>query len=81
MAGILKGAELGCDALVTGTCWNQVQTEIGQRYRDEFKRIRDDLTISLVECSHYASEAIVMRTDVVELCKRLDLAVRVYPAG
>jgi putative NIF3 family GTP cyclohydrolase 1 type 2 len=79
VAGILKATELGCDVLVTGTYWNQVQTEIGQRYRDEFASVRDDLTISLVECSHYASEAIVMHTDMVDLCERLGLACEFIP--
>ena len=49
--------------------WNQVQNEIGQRYRDEFESIRDSLTIGLIECSHYASEAVVMRVDMVDLCR------------
>lgn len=71
--GILLATELGCDVLVTGTYWNQVQTEIGQRYRDEFERIRDGLEISLVECSHYASEAVVMRMDMVSLIKGLGI--------
>ena len=77
--GIQQAAELGCDVLVTGTYWNQVQTEIGQRYRDEFEGIRDGLAISLVECSHYASEAVVMRTDVVALCERFGLACEFVP--
>jgi hypothetical protein len=54
--------------LVTGTYWNQVQTEIGRWYRREFAAIRDSLRISLIECSHYASEAVVMREDMIELC-------------
>ncbi len=66
--GIRKVEALGCDALVTGTYYNQVQTEIGQRYRDEFERVKDSLEINLVECSHYASEAVVMRQDMVSLC-------------
>ncbi len=66
--GILNAQALGCDALVTGTYWNQVQTAIGQRYRDEFEGIKDNLEISLVECSHYASEAVVMRQDMVSFC-------------
>lgn len=66
--GVLEAEALNCDALVTGTYLNLVQTEIGQRYREEFKRIQDCLTINLVECSHYASEAVVMRKDMVKLC-------------
>jgi putative NIF3 family GTP cyclohydrolase 1 type 2 len=66
--GILEASSLGNDVLVTGTYYNLVQTGIGQRYRDEFEAIREGLEISLVECSHYASEAVVMRTDVIALC-------------
>jgi putative NIF3 family GTP cyclohydrolase 1 type 2 len=66
--GILEACDLGNDVLVTGTYYNLVQTGIGQRYRDEFEAIREELKISLVECSHYASEAVVMRTDVIALC-------------
>jgi putative NIF3 family GTP cyclohydrolase 1 type 2 len=65
---ILETADLGCDTFVTGTYYNQVQNDIGQRYRDEFERVRDSLDINLIECSHYASEAVVMRQDMVDLC-------------
>jgi len=69
VSGIQEAEGLGCDVLATGTYWNQVQTEIGKGYRREFTAIRDSLRISLIECSHYASEAVVMREDVVELCE------------
>jgi putative NIF3 family GTP cyclohydrolase 1 type 2 len=68
VSGIEEARDLGCDVLVTGTYYNQVQNQIGQRYRDAFERARPSLAISLVECSHYASEAVVMRQDLVELC-------------
>jgi putative NIF3 family GTP cyclohydrolase 1 type 2 len=66
--GIQEVTSLGCDALVTGTYWNQVQNEIGRRYRADLERFRETLAISLIECSHYASEAVVMRNDLVDLC-------------
>jgi putative NIF3 family GTP cyclohydrolase 1 type 2 len=66
--GIQEATALGCDALVTGTYDNQVQNEIGRRYRAEFERFRNALEISLVECSHYASEAVVMRRELAGLC-------------
>jgi putative NIF3 family GTP cyclohydrolase 1 type 2 len=66
--GILETATLGCDTLLTGTYYNQVQTKIGQWYRDEFEKIRKSLEINLVEASHYATEATVMRTDIVDFC-------------
>jgi putative NIF3 family GTP cyclohydrolase 1 type 2 len=66
--GILETAALGCDTLLTGTYHNQVQTEVGQWYRDEFEKIRDSLEINLIEASHYATEAIVMQMDMVDFC-------------
>ena len=66
--GIWEVEQLGCDALVTGTYMNMVQNEIGRKYREDFERIRDRLTISLIECSHYASEAVVMKKDMIEFC-------------
>jgi putative NIF3 family GTP cyclohydrolase 1 type 2 len=69
--GIQEAKALGCDAVVTGTYHNQVQNEIGRRYRQEFDRFRDALAISLIECSHYASEAVVMRHDLADLCAAL----------
>jgi putative NIF3 family GTP cyclohydrolase 1 type 2 len=78
--GILEASDLGNDVLVTGTYYNLVQTDIGQRYRDEFEAIREGLEISLVECSHYASEAVVMRTDVIALCaERFGLDCKFIP--
>lgn len=77
---IREAAALGCDAMVTGTYYNQVQNEIGQRYREEFEATRDSLEISLIECSHYASEAVVMRMDLVDLCSaRFDLPCQFVP--
>jgi putative NIF3 family GTP cyclohydrolase 1 type 2 len=66
--GIQEATALGCDALVTGTYQNQVQNEIGRRYRAELDRLRGALAISLIECSHYASEAVAMRHDMADLC-------------
>jgi putative NIF3 family GTP cyclohydrolase 1 type 2 len=66
--GILETVALGCDTLLTGTYDNQVQTKIGQWYRDEFEKIRDGLKINLVEASHYATEAVVMQMDMVDFC-------------
>ena len=66
--GILETAALECDTLLTGTYYNQVQTEVGQRYREEFENIKDGLEINLVEASHYATEALVMQIDMVDFC-------------
>lgn len=67
--GILETSNLGCDTLLTGTYYNQIQNEIGKQHREEFEKVQDDLKINVVECSHYASEAIVMKTDMINLCR------------
>lgn len=78
--GILETAELGCDTLLTGTYYNQVQTEVGQWYRDEFEKIRTGLKINLVEASHYATEAIVMQMDMVDFCaNRFEIGCEFIP--
>ena len=53
---ILDTIHQGCDTLLTGTYYNQVQNEIGRRYREQFDALRPSLDINLIECSHYASE-------------------------
>ncbi len=67
--GILETSDLGCDTLLTGTYYNQIQNEIGKQHREEFEKIQDDLEINVIECYHYASEAIVMKTDMINLCR------------
>ena len=61
----------GCDAVVTGTYNHTTQTEPCARLRDAFERLLPSLDITLVECSHYASEALVMRHDFRGLCDRM----------
>jgi putative NIF3 family GTP cyclohydrolase 1 type 2 len=77
--GIKEVTSLGCDVLVTGTYYNLVQDEIGRRYREEFDSYRDELSVSLIECSHYASESIVMKTDILELCARFGIESEFIP--
>jgi putative NIF3 family GTP cyclohydrolase 1 type 2 len=60
--------ERGCDAVITGTYYHTTQTEPCARLREEFDRLLPLLDITLVECSHYASEALVMRHDIIRLC-------------
>lgn len=63
--------DAGCDVLVTGTYRNLVDNEIGARERGELEQILLDLDISLIECSHYASEMVVMKHEFLALCRRL----------
>jgi putative NIF3 family GTP cyclohydrolase 1 type 2 len=64
---ILDTIDQGCDSLLTGTYYNQVQNDIGRQYREEFNALRQSLDINLIECSHYASEKLVI-LDLLEFC-------------
>jgi putative NIF3 family GTP cyclohydrolase 1 type 2 len=78
--GIQEAEALGCHVMVTGTYDNLVQTDIGRQYKQAFEWIKDSLKISLIECSHYASEAVVMHQDMVDLCvTRFDLPCQFVP--
>ena len=76
---IMEFQELGCDTVVTGTYNNLVKTEIGQWYRDQFKRAKNNITVNLIECSHYATEAFVMKLDMVKLCSQFDVPCSFLP--
>ena len=72
-SGLLEAERHGVDAIVTGTYYNQCQNGIGAEQRAEFDAMIDDFTVTLIECSHYASEAVVMRHDLLEYCRRFGL--------
>jgi putative NIF3 family GTP cyclohydrolase 1 type 2 len=63
---IVDAQRAGVDAIITGTYHNQCNNEFGVAQRDEFTRVEPSLTASVIECSHYASEALVMRYDLLE---------------
>ena len=70
-SGLLEAERQDVDAIITGTYYNRCQNEFGTQQRAEFEEIIDDLTVTLIECSHYASEAIVMRHDLLDYCRSL----------
>ena len=65
----LEAQQRGCDAVVVGTYFNQVKNEIGAQYREDLESIRPELRVGLIECSHYASEALVMAEDLRVHCE------------
>jgi putative NIF3 family GTP cyclohydrolase 1 type 2 len=69
--GLQRCQDRGCDAVVTGTYYHTTQTEPCARLRAAFEQLLPSLDMTLVECSHYASEALVMREDFRHLCRTL----------
>jgi putative NIF3 family GTP cyclohydrolase 1 type 2 len=80
MDHIIKASEIGCDSFLTGTYFNQVKNEIGKQYREAFEKVKESVDINLVECSHYASESLVMKIDILDFCtKRWGISCEFLP--
>jgi putative NIF3 family GTP cyclohydrolase 1 type 2 len=63
-------ANEGVDVYLTGTYNNQIQNEVGARHRQELEQfLQHNHTLSLVEASHYATEAPVLTDDIASLCE------------
>lgn len=66
---------LGCDTYLSGDYLNKVQTENSKRRRAEYEAIKDELKINLIECSHYATEKLVLENEVKDFFRHLGLTV------
>ena len=64
---------LGCDTYLSGDYLNKVKTENSIRRRQEFEDIKDSLDINLIECSHYATERLVLINEMQNYFKNLGL--------
>jgi putative NIF3 family GTP cyclohydrolase 1 type 2 len=69
------------DTYVTGTYFNQIRNETGERHRRELRGfLVERPPLNLVEGSHYATEAPVLFTDIAELIRsKFGLRVRCFP--
>ncbi|OGY44970.1 MAG: hypothetical protein A2744_01545 [Candidatus Buchananbacteria bacterium RIFCSPHIGHO2_01_FULL_44_11] len=65
--------DLGCDTYLSGDYLNKVKTENSIRRRAEFEAVKDYLNINLIECSHYATEKLVLVNEMQEYFKNLGL--------
>ncbi len=70
---IKETIDLGCDTYLSGDYLNKVKTENSIRRRKEFEAIKDSLNINLVECSHYATEKLVLVNEMQDYFKSLGL--------
>ena len=59
----IQGAlDKGCDTYLTGEYINRINNEYGQQSRDRLNKFLMTLSdMNLIECSHYATEAIVLK--------------------
>lgn len=64
---------LGCDTYLSGDYLNKVKTENSIRRRAEFEAVKDSLNINLIECSHYATEKLVLVNEMQDYFKGLGL--------
>jgi len=58
---------LGCDTYLTGDFVNKVKNGYGEAERKKFESIKNSLNINLIECSHYATEKIVIFNEIAKL--------------
>lgn len=62
--GIIR---LGCDTYLTGDFFSKVKNEYGEAERKKFKSMKNNLNVNLIECSHYATEKIVILNEIAKL--------------
>lgn len=72
---IRETIDLGCDTYLTGDFVNKVQNEYSLQKRREFEEARDRLDINMIECSHYATEKIVLQHEIKDLFNGIGLPV------
>ncbi|PIU10859.1 hypothetical protein COT27_00960 [Candidatus Kuenenbacteria bacterium CG08_land_8_20_14_0_20_37_23] len=60
---------LGRDTYLTGDFVNKVKNEYGEAERKKFESIKNSLNINLIECSHYATEKLVILNEITKLFK------------
>ncbi len=70
---IKETIDAGCDTYLSGDFLNKVKTENSLRHRAEFEAIKDSLPINLVECSHYATEKLVLVNEMQDYFNKLGL--------
>jgi putative NIF3 family GTP cyclohydrolase 1 type 2 len=69
----------GCDTYLSGDYLNKVKNEFSLQKRKEFEGVKDSLSLNLIECSHYATERLVIVNEVSDLFKKLGVEVVFIP--
>ena len=69
----------GCDTYVTGDFRVRHGGPWAEQHRPEFDAFVEEVPLNLVGASHYATEALVLRHDMIDFFRGLDLPVEFVP--
>ena len=58
---------LGCDTYLTGEYVNRINNEYGMQQKKEFEELKPSIDINLIECSHYATEKVVLQKEIMQM--------------
>ena len=64
---------LDCDTYITGDYISKLQNEYGDLERKEFQKISTNIHINFIECSHYATEKLVLKNEISQLFKSIGI--------
>lgn len=70
---IKETVNLGCDTFLTGEFINKINNEYGKSQKEEVEEYIKGININLIECSHYATEKLVIINDIKKLFENMDL--------
>ena len=70
---IKETISLGCDTYISGDYENKIKNEYSIKKRKEFDKIKNQLSINLIECSHYATEKVVILNEIKDIFEGLEL--------
>jgi putative NIF3 family GTP cyclohydrolase 1 type 2 len=70
---IHKAQSLGCDTYLTGEYYNKLIQPFGEEERNKFDNEKDNLSINLIEGSHYSTERLVFVNEIPLVFNDLNL--------
>ncbi len=73
IGAIEETISLGCDTYLTGEYINKINNEYGMSQRKEVEEYIDKININLIECSHYATEKVVIKDEIKKIFDDLSL--------
>lgn len=71
---IKETISLGCDTYLTGDFVNKIDNEYGRKQKKEFEEAVGKLQINLIECSHYATEELVLRKELSDFFNKINIS-------
>ena len=70
---IIEAQNIGCDTYLTGEYYCKLQNAAGEKERQIFDRTRSQITMNMVETSHYATEKLVLINELADFFKNLSI--------